>query len=183
MALYSRMCSKSFASSAFGLYRASLPQLMKNPNKPWNGIVTATMKTSAIKNAVLEDHNERNLKLGRPQSPHLTIYAPQLTSMLSITHRFTGVALWGYATIFGVSALFMHDFETVARTIEGWELPAVVLLAGKGIIAFPFAYHTCNGIRHLCWDMGKFLTIKEVYLTGYAMLGASALLTGALLAM
>lgn len=77
----------------------------------------------------------------------------------------------------------MHDFETVARTIENWELPTAVLLGGKAIIAFPFAYHTCNGIRHLCWDMGKFLTIKEVYLTGYAMLGASALLTGALLAM
>lgn len=35
-------------------------------------------------------HDERNAKLKRELSPHLTIYKPQLTSMLSITHRFSG---------------------------------------------------------------------------------------------
>lgn len=35
-------------------------------------------------------HDERNMALGREMSPHLTIYKPQLTSMLSITHRFMG---------------------------------------------------------------------------------------------
>lgn len=34
--------------------------------------------------------HETAIKYGRPQSPHLSIYAPQLTSMLSITHRFSG---------------------------------------------------------------------------------------------
>lgn len=35
---------------------------------------------------------EKNARLGRPTSPHLTIYAPQMTSVLSISHRITGVA-------------------------------------------------------------------------------------------
>lgn len=38
-----------------------------------------------------EHHDIRNARLKRPMSPHLTIYAPQLTSMLSITHRAAGM--------------------------------------------------------------------------------------------
>lgn len=51
---------------------------------------TVTLKPIPVKPAVTSDYDEHNMKLGRPQSPHLTIYAPQLTSMLSITHRMTG---------------------------------------------------------------------------------------------
>lgn len=51
---------------------------------------TVTLKPFPAKPAVTADYDEHNMKLGRPQSPHLTIYAPQLTSMLSITHRMTG---------------------------------------------------------------------------------------------
>lgn len=41
-------------------------------------------------------HDERNMALGREMSPHLTIYKPQLTSMLSITHRFMGEKIVGF---------------------------------------------------------------------------------------
>ncbi len=37
-----------------------------------------------------EEFFAKNTRLDRPVSPHLTIYKPQLTSMLSITHRGTG---------------------------------------------------------------------------------------------
>lgn len=40
-----------------------------------------------------ETHDDKNHRLNRPMSPHLTIYKLQLTTMLSITHRGTGVAL------------------------------------------------------------------------------------------
>lgn len=40
-----------------------------------------------------ESFDAKNKRLSRPLSPHLTIYKPQLTSMLSITHRGTGVFL------------------------------------------------------------------------------------------
>lgn len=60
-----------------------------------NGILqssrTVSLKPFPTKPAVTADYDEYNMKLGRPQSPHLTIYKPQLTSTLSITHRMTGL--------------------------------------------------------------------------------------------
>lgn len=38
-----------------------------------------------------EHYDDKNERLKRPLSPHLTIYSPQLTSMLSITHRAAGL--------------------------------------------------------------------------------------------
>uniref|UniRef100_A0A182N2K2 Uncharacterized protein n=1 Tax=Anopheles dirus TaxID=7168 RepID=A0A182N2K2_9DIPT len=129
-----------------------------------------------------ESHDDRNARLNRPQSPHLSIYAFQLTSMLSITHRFTGLALTGYITVLGLGALAMpHDATHYLTMLEG--LSAPTLLALKFTLAYPFAYHTVNGVRHLFWDLGKFLTLKEVYTTGYAMLGVSGVLAGVLTAL
>lgn len=122
-----------------------------------------------------ESFDERNARLQRPQSPHLTIYKFQLTSMLSITHRATGMVLGGYMTILGLGGLAGADFPHIAEMIENLHLPSLLIFTGKAILAYPFAYHLINGVRHLMWDTGKFLTIKEVYSTGYAMLIASSL--------
>merc|ERR1712059_104458 len=48
----------------------------------------------------------KNKALGRPTSPHLTIYKFQLTSMLSITHRGTGLIQSGYLTAVGGGAIW-----------------------------------------------------------------------------
>uniref|UniRef100_A0A182J8V6 Uncharacterized protein n=1 Tax=Anopheles atroparvus TaxID=41427 RepID=A0A182J8V6_ANOAO len=129
-----------------------------------------------------ESHDDRNARLQRPQSPHLTIYSFQLTSALSITHRFTGLALTGYITALGLGALAMpHDATHYLTMLEGLSAPTLIAL--KFTIAYPFAYHTVNGVRHLFWDMGKFLTIKEVYTTGYTMLAVSGVLAGLLTAL
>lgn len=104
--------------------------------------------------------------------------------MLSITHRGTGVALTGYAAIFGLAALVCPDgANSVVSLIDGLHLGAVSLATLKFTLAFPFAFHTVNGVRHLFWDLGKFLSIKEVYTTGYAMLLVSTILAIALTAM
>lgn len=129
-----------------------------------------------------ESHDDRNARLQRPQSPHLTIYSFQLTSALSITHRFTGLALTGYITALGLGALAMpHDATHYLTMLEG--LSAPTLLALKFTMAYPFAFHTVNGVRHLFWDLGKFLAIKEVYTTGYTMLAVSGVLAGVLTAL
>lgn len=49
-----------------------------------------TLKACPAPKEEMLGHDERNMRLGRPQSPHLTIYKPQVTSMLSISHRATG---------------------------------------------------------------------------------------------
>ncbi|XP_068156579.1 succinate dehydrogenase cytochrome b560 subunit, mitochondrial [Drosophila tropicalis] len=128
-----------------------------------------------------ESYFEKNERLGRKVSPHLTIYQPQLTSLLSITHRGTGMALGAGVWALGLGALISsHDISHYVTIVEGLQLSDAQLTAIKFIIAYPAGYHTANGIRHLLWDTGRFLKIKEVYSTGYAMLAASFVLSGIL---
>lgn len=143
-----------------------------------------TIRASPKPAELLEGHDEKNMRLKRPLSPHLTIYKFQITSVLSITHRFTGLALTGYATVLAVGALALpHDISHYITMIESLQLSAPTLLATKFVLAFPATYHTVNGVRHLFWDLGRFLSIKEVYTTGYTMLGISTVLAGILSAL
>ena len=114
----------------------------------------------------------------RPLSPHLQVYRPQLTSILSITHRATGMALsfgiilliaWILATAAGE-----NYFNTVNSIITSW--------FGKlALVGFTWAlfYHLCNGVRHLFWDAGFGFELSTVYKSGYATVAASVLLTAA----
>lgn len=64
------------------------------------------------------------------------------------------------------------DATTLVSTFAA--LPLVVKVGAKAAMAFPFVFHSLNGIRHLVWDMGKELTLKGVYKTGYAVLAGTA---------
>ncbi|CAH0553348.1 unnamed protein product [Brassicogethes aeneus] len=150
--------------------RQACNQFLKNEKTGLlNFIRPVTLQAKPAQPPVKEGHDERNMRLKRPQSPHLTIYAPQLTSMLSISHRATGMVLGAYAVGLGMGALvFPDDIPCWVEALECYN-PAL-LTSVKFMLSFPLTYHFWNGIRHLIWDTGKFLTIKEVYLTGYAML-------------
>lgn len=63
-----------------------------------------------------EDYAAKNARLGRPQSPHLTIYKLQLTSLLSLTHRATGMALGGIATVWGIGKIIRSITDKVTST-------------------------------------------------------------------
>jgi succinate dehydrogenase / fumarate reductase cytochrome b subunit len=112
----------------------------------------------------------------RPLSPHLQIYRWQLTSVLSIIHRATGVALsagtillvwWLVAAASGPEA-----FEGVQEFLGSWI--GLLLLFGWTLSLF---YHLCNGIRHLVWDTGHALDLELTYLGGWIVVGATAALT------
>lgn len=114
--------------------------------------------------------------VNRPISPHLQIYKPQLTSILSITHRGTGVFL-----SFG-ALLFAWWLLSVAYGPEAYARLQTYMIAWYGqllILAWLFSlyYHLCNGIRHLCWDIGLGLEIKTTYVSGYTVLVSSVVLT------
>ncbi|TFY62182.1 hypothetical protein EVJ58_g4030 [Rhodofomes roseus] len=123
-------------------------------------------------------------RLKRPSSPHFTIYQPQLTWLGSIANRMTGsalsVLLYGYALAYLV-APGTFDSAHVIEFVAG--LPDAVKYTGKAILAAPFAFHSWNGLRHLSWDAGKFLSLKGAYQSGYAVLGATAVTTVALVLM
>lgn len=112
----------------------------------------------------------------RPLSPHLQVYRPQLTSMLSITHRLTGVALavgtfvlvwWLVAAATGPEA-----YATVQGVISS--VIGRLLLFGWTLALF---YHLCNGIRHLFWDAGYGYELKSAYASGWAVMAGSVALT------
>ena len=112
----------------------------------------------------------------RPLSPHLQIYKPQLTSVLSILHRITGAALaigtlllvWWLVAIAAGPESFAAAQEFFGSVI------GQLLLLGWSWALF---YHLCNGIRHLAWDIGWGFDLKSVYATGWAVVIASCALT------
>ena len=112
----------------------------------------------------------------RPLSPHLQIYRWQLTSVLSILHRFSGIALT-VGTILLVYWLVAaangpESFESAQWFLGSWL--GLLLLFGWSVALF---YHLCNGIRHLWWDTGRGLDLRGVYASGWAVLIATAVLT------
>jgi succinate dehydrogenase / fumarate reductase cytochrome b subunit len=112
----------------------------------------------------------------RPLSPHLQVYKPQITSLMSITHRATGVALYIGAFLFA-AYLFKQVFYPESFCPVAWFISTSV---GKiALFGYTFAlfYHLFNGLRHLGWDIGLGFDIPTVYKTGYAVLAASGILT------
>jgi succinate dehydrogenase (ubiquinone) cytochrome b560 subunit len=91
---------------------------------------------------------EKNEKLGRPVSPHVTIYAFPLAALTSVTHRLTGgmltIGMYGV----GLGALGGLDVTHMMYAIGA---SGVAPLA-KFSVAFPLAFHTIGGVRHLYWE-------------------------------
>ena len=112
----------------------------------------------------------------RPLSPHLQIYRPQLTSVLSITHRATGLLLCAGAIVFAwwVVALAAgpEAFAAVRSALGSWL--GILFLAAW---TFSFFFHLCNGIRHLFWDAGFGFEIRTAHASGKAVIAGSIVLT------
>lgn len=112
----------------------------------------------------------------RPLSPHLQIYRPQLTSVLSISHRLTGIvlALSLVLLVYWLVALATGDaaYAAALSLLGAWPARLVLFLA-----SFAFFYHLANGIRHLFWDAGRGFEIPQVYASGWAVVIAASVLT------
>jgi succinate dehydrogenase / fumarate reductase, cytochrome b subunit len=115
-------------------------------------------------------------KRERPLSPHLQVYKPQMTSVLSILHRMCGVALAlgtllvAWVLIAAASGPEAYDFVTGLLAHPFGQL----VLFGWSVALF---YHLSNGIRHLIWDTGRLFKIENAYKAGYVVLASTVLLT------
>lgn len=112
----------------------------------------------------------------RPLSPHLQVYRPQLTSVLSIVHRLSGVAL-GVGTLLLVywlaaAAAGPEAFESAQSFVGSFF--GQLLLFGWTVALY---YHLCNGIRHLVWDIGFGFELDDVYRSGWTVVVATAALS------
>ncbi|WFD44352.1 cytochrome b subunit of succinate dehydrogenase, Sdh3p [Malassezia psittaci] len=119
----------------------------------------------------------------RPTSPHFTIYQPQLTWLSSIANRITGAGLsfgmYAFMSAYAVAPLFgwAEALSTAHLTQLVAELPFWVKIGLKVPLAAAASFHTFNGLRHLSWDMGYFLDLKNSYIAGYSVIAASAAAT------
>jgi len=115
----------------------------------------------------------------RPLSPHLDIYKKQITSVLSITHRMTGVVL-------AIGALLVTAWLVcVASDVDCYAWCQQILASWFGKLAlFTFSasliYHLLNGVRHLLWDIGWGMEIQTVVKSGYLVVALAIGLTGLL---
>lgn len=112
----------------------------------------------------------------RPLSPHLQVYRPQLTSVLSILHRSTGIAL-GIGTLllvwWLVAAASGGDAYADVQAFWGSWIGRLMLFGWS----YALFYHLCNGLRHLFWDAGKGFELDAAYRNGWLVVGASIVLT------
>lgn len=112
----------------------------------------------------------------RPLSPHLQVYRPQITSVLSILHRFTGMALSAAALLFvfwlGSLTCGQEAFDTFNTALNSW--PFKIFTLG---FLFSTYYHLCNGIRHISWDMGHGFDLQSTIKSGWLVVFASIILS------
>jgi succinate dehydrogenase / fumarate reductase cytochrome b subunit len=111
----------------------------------------------------------------RPLSPHLQIYRPMLTMMMSIMHRITGAGLY-FGTI--LLAWWLIAASTDARAFD---TANGVLMSFPGrIVLFGFTWalfhHLFGGIRHFIWDTGRGMEHPErEYLAQATLIGGFVL--------
>ena len=112
----------------------------------------------------------------RPLSPHLQVYRPQMTSVMSILHRAAGVVLTTGTLIMAawlVSLALGKEAYDVVVMVIGHPLGQFVLFG----YSVALIYHALNGVRHLGWDLGFGLTIPQVYKNGQIVLFLTVVLT------
>ena len=111
-----------------------------------------------------------------PLSPHLQVYRWQISSLISITHRITGIL-----NLLGL--IFISTWISSAGIGESlFECFSVILKSfiGKFILigfTWSMSYHLLSGIRHFFWDLGYGYEIKTANFSGIVVILGSLVLT------
>jgi len=120
----------------------------------------------------------------RPTSPHLQIYKWNVSSLTSIFHRLTGVLL--YFSVIAISwYIVYYAYQiNIKDSSEACDCPLKKIMDSLFILAaisttFALYYHSCNGIRHLFWDIGKGFKKEVATRNGILVIITALLLTSA----
>lgn len=119
--------------------------------------------------------NNIEIKNRRPLSPHLTIYKPQISSVLSIGHRLSGIGLFTMLLFLTWNFILWVFCDFNQLHLDLLKHPIVKCLLF--ITSYGYFYHFSTGIRHLIWDIGCGFSIKAVDIGGYLAIISSVLLT------
>jgi succinate dehydrogenase / fumarate reductase cytochrome b subunit len=127
----------------------------------------------------MADAKASRLGNARPLSPHLQIYRPMLTMMMSIAHRITGTALYAAMLLLVwwlmAAASGPNAYAKVQWFMGSW-IGRLVLLG----CTWALMHHFLGGIRHLIWDIGYGFGPAEREWLAWATLIGSILLTALL---
>jgi succinate dehydrogenase (ubiquinone) cytochrome b560 subunit len=92
-----------------------------------------------------------------------------------------------------VSPLFGWHLDVPTLVATFGSLPVAAKVGIKSVVAFPFAFHSINGLRHLTWDTGAGMSLqlpltlalsnKQVIRTGWTVVGLTSAATIALVMM
>ena len=117
-----------------------------------------------------------NRPVHRPLSPHLQVYKWQLTSVLSILHRATGIALSVGALYLATWVIYAASNPNAYALFQSFNTSILgrIVLGGWLFCAF---YHLCNGIRHLFWDAGYGFELKDAYRSGWIVVAVALIAT------
>ena len=114
--------------------------------------------------------------LKNPLSPHLQIYRWQISSLISITHRITGILnflglifISAWISSAGISENLFECFSVFLKSFIGR-----FILIG---FTWSISYHLLSGIRHLFWDLGYGYEIKTANFSGILVILSSLILT------
>jgi succinate dehydrogenase cytochrome b subunit len=117
-----------------------------------------------------------NMQAQRPLSPHLQIYRPMLTMMMSIAHRVSGV---------GNAVGFILLTWWLVAISSGPEAYATVndffgSIFGRFLLfvfSWGLIHHMLGGIRHLIWDTGRGLDKVSIEIFAWGTIIGSTVLT------
>ena len=116
------------------------------------------------------------LEAERPLSPHLQIYRPMLTMMMSIAHRITGASLAvGFAllTWWLVAISIGPEAYATVDSFFGSFIGRLLLF----LFTWSLIHHMLGGIRHLIWDTGAGLDKVSIEVFAWLTLISAIVLT------
>lgn len=131
-----------------------------------------------VREALMVGRNTEGKLVRRPISPFMlgSSYKAQMSSMTSILHRITGVALGAGTLLLTLwlvcAATSDQAFSVIQAFLASWI--GILILIGFTLALF---YHFCNGIRHLAWDAGKGFELPAMHRNGWTVLAATIVLT------
>lgn len=119
---------------------------------------------------------QADLESARPLSPHLQVFRPIITMMMSIFHRITGAALY-----FG-TVIVVWWLAAAASGPEYYAFTSAILTSPLGLLilfgyTWALFHHMLGGVRHLIWDTGRALEKETATKMAWATVVGSILLT------
>ena len=116
------------------------------------------------------------MKNDNPLSPHIQIYNWHISSLVSISHRITGIINFVSLTLicFWVSYLVLgqDNYEIIFIFLNSF-IGKFLILA----IVWSFSFQILSEIRHLFWDYGIGFELKIANITGSLVIVGSFILT------